>query len=92
VTPAHPSAEVNRIFNEHYLANLNLQVKGSPPFLRLESENFVNQLAYTNCCPAGMHKHDQRCTELMGKTVNELSDCLVALMLSAIHCRRIFWS
>jgi hypothetical protein len=33
--------EVERVFHEHYLANLH----GSPPFVRLESEYFVNQLA-----------------------------------------------
>jgi hypothetical protein len=31
--------EVERMFGEHYLANL----KGSPPFVRLEGEDFVNQ-------------------------------------------------
>jgi len=35
-------AEVERIFNERYLANL----RGSP-FVRLESEDFVDQLART---------------------------------------------
>jgi hypothetical protein len=29
--------EAERIFHEHYLAGL----RGSPPFVRLESENFV---------------------------------------------------
>jgi hypothetical protein len=32
------NTEVERIFNEHYLANL----RRSPPFVRLESEDFVN--------------------------------------------------
>jgi hypothetical protein len=32
------NTEVERIFNEHYLANL----RGPPPFVRLESEDFVN--------------------------------------------------
>jgi hypothetical protein len=36
--PALLGAEVERIFNDNYLANL----KGSPPFVRLESENFIN--------------------------------------------------
>jgi hypothetical protein len=35
--------EVKRIFNEQYLANL----RGSPPFVRLQSGGFVNQLACT---------------------------------------------
>ena len=35
-----PNAEVENIFKQHYLASLN----GSPPFIRLESEDhgFVN--------------------------------------------------
>jgi hypothetical protein len=33
--------EVERVFHEHYLANLH----GSPPFVRLESEYFVNRLS-----------------------------------------------
>jgi hypothetical protein len=33
----HLDAEVERIFNEHFLANLT----GSPPLVRLESEDFV---------------------------------------------------
>ena len=33
-------AEVEEIFDQHYLANMG----GDPPFVRLESEDFVNQL------------------------------------------------
>jgi hypothetical protein len=40
--PALFDAEVERIFNEYYLANLT----GFPPFVRLESEDFVNPLAF----------------------------------------------
>jgi hypothetical protein len=36
--PALFDVDVERIFHEHYVANL----KGSLPFVRLESENFVN--------------------------------------------------
>jgi hypothetical protein len=32
--------EVEKIFDQHYLASLG----GDPPFVRLESEDFVNQL------------------------------------------------
>jgi hypothetical protein len=32
--------EMENIFNQHYLAGL----RGSPPFIRLESGNFLNQL------------------------------------------------
>jgi len=35
-------AEMESIFKENYLANLG----GSPPFVRLESEDLVNELAY----------------------------------------------
>jgi len=48
ITPEDPhrnqaevDAEVNRIFKEHYLDNL----RRSSPFVRLESEGSVNQLA-----------------------------------------------
>ena len=34
--------EMDEIFNKHYLANL----KGSPPFVCLESEDFVNKPAW----------------------------------------------
>jgi hypothetical protein len=42
-------------------------------------------MCYTNICPAGMHKHDQKCTELLEKTVNQLSGSVVALMLLAVQ-------
>ena len=38
--PVELNAEMERIFNRYYLANL----RDSPPFVRLERENFVNQL------------------------------------------------
>jgi hypothetical protein len=37
--PALLSNEMERIFSKHFLANF----KGRPPFVRLESEDFVNQ-------------------------------------------------
>jgi hypothetical protein len=80
--PALLNAEVERIFNKEYLANLT----GSPPFVCLESENY--QLAsayYANFCPAGMHKHGQQCNELIEKTANELSSSAVALMLLSVQ-------
>jgi hypothetical protein len=62
---------VENIFNQHYLANL----KGHPPYIRLESEDFVNHLKvyHTNFCPIGMHKPGQRCTRLIELTTNALS-------------------
>ena len=35
----HFDSEVEIVFNQYYLARLS----GSPPFVRLESEDFVNQ-------------------------------------------------
>ena len=40
---------------------------------------------YTKLCPAGMHKKNQPCTELVEKTANELSGGAVAVMLLAIQ-------
>jgi hypothetical protein len=85
-TNTHPAlldAEVERIFNNEYLARL----AGSPPVVRLESEDFVNKLAlyYANFCYSGMHKVGQRCKELIEKTANELSDDIVTLMLLAVQ-------
>jgi hypothetical protein len=85
-TDTHPAllnAEMERIFNKEYLARL----AGSPPVVRLEGENFVNQLAYTMLISgrAGMHKVGQRCKKLIEKTANELSDDVVTLMLLAVQ-------
>jgi hypothetical protein len=41
--PTQLDEEVKRVFDEQYLANL----RGSPPFVRLQSEGFENQLACT---------------------------------------------
>jgi hypothetical protein len=38
-----------------------------------------------NLCPAGMHKHGQRCTNLLEATANALSGRVVALMLLAVQ-------
>jgi hypothetical protein len=40
---------------------------------------------YTNFCLTGMHKHNQRCTDLIEKTANELSGSVVTLMLLAVQ-------
>jgi hypothetical protein len=80
--PALLDKEVERIFNEHYLALLD----GYPPFVRLESEYFVNRLVYcANFCPAEMHKLGQPCTELIEITANALSGATIALMLAAVQ-------
>jgi hypothetical protein len=76
------NAEMERIFNEEFLANL----KGSPPIVRLESEELYPASIYdTDYCLAGMHRHDQRCTDLIETTANVLSGSAVALMLLAVQ-------
>jgi hypothetical protein len=42
-------------------------------------------MRHTNFYSAGMHKHDQKCTELLEKTVNQLSGSVVGLMLLAVQ-------
>jgi hypothetical protein len=82
--PARLDAEIEKIFNEQYLAKLT----GSAPVVHLESENFVNQLVCTTLIPvppAEMHKPGRKCTELIEKTANELSSGVVALMLLAVQ-------
>jgi hypothetical protein len=77
------NAEVEKVFNEQYLANLT----GSPPVVCLESENFVNEhiMYYANSCLTGMHRPGQQCTELIEKTANGLSESVVVLMLLAVQ-------
>ena len=80
--PALLNAEVERIFNEEYLAKLT----GSPPVVRLKSENYrLASMCYANFCPAGMHKRGQQCNELIEKTADELSGGVVSLMLLAVQ-------
>lgn len=40
----HLDEEVESMFNQHYMAKLG----GSPPFIRLESENFFDQFTPTS--------------------------------------------
>jgi hypothetical protein len=42
-------------------------------------------MCYANFCLAGMNKHDQKCTDLIEKTANELSGNVVTLMLLAVQ-------
>jgi hypothetical protein len=73
---------MERVVKEEFLAHL----KGSPPIVRLESEAFLQtSIYYTNCCPKGMHKHGERCTELIEATANMLSGNVVALMLLTVQ-------
>jgi len=74
--------EVERIFLEHYQASL----RGTPPFVRLESEYSLSTYIYcADFCSAGMHKHNQPCTDLIEMTANSLSDNVLALMLLAVQ-------
>ena len=42
-------------------------------------------LYFANFYPAGMHKDDQRCTDLVTLTANSLSGGVVTLMLIAVQ-------
>ena len=80
--PAILNAEMERVFNEEFLAHL----EGSPPIVCLESENFLpTSIYYTNYCSKGMHKHGQPCNDLIETTANTLSGNVVALMLLAVQ-------
>jgi len=81
--PAVLDAEVETVFNQHYLASLT----GPPPFIRLESEDLHchRTMYYTNLYPVGMHKSDQRCNGLIELTASTLSGDAVALMLLAVQ-------
>jgi hypothetical protein len=78
-------AEVESVFNEHYMAGL--PGPPSPPFVRLESEDFDDHrdMYSVKSSPAGMHKPDQQCNGLINITVNALSGGVVALMLLAVQ-------
>ena len=78
----HFETEVKSVFDQYYLGGLS----EPPPFVRLESENFFQAIqTHVNSCPVGMHKHDQRCTELIEATANALSGSAVTLMLIAVQ-------
>ena len=78
-------AEVENIFNQHYLASLN----GHPPFIRLESEGSWCNRLMNQCCTnidsTEMQRHGQRCAGLIEMTANALSGGVVALMLLAVQ-------
>ena len=74
--------EVESVFNHHYLASLGR----TPPFVRLESKDFFKLIhARDHFCSAGMHKPDQKCSDLIEVTANALSGGVVALMLMAVQ-------
>jgi hypothetical protein len=81
--PSILDAEVERVFNKHYLAGLT----GPSPLIRLESEDFDDHrdMYSTKLSPAEMHKPDQRCNGLIEITANALGGGVVALMLLAVH-------
>ena len=72
-------AEVKRIFEQYYLANL----RGHPPFICLESEDLLlMHLYFANFCPAGMPKDNQQYTDLIQLTANSLSGDVVAMLIA----------
>src|SRR6267142_2673894 len=75
--------EVENLFHQHFLASL----RETPPYVHLESENFViNHRVLPNCCaPAGMHIHRQPCTNLIEITASALSGDVVGVMLLAVQ-------
>jgi hypothetical protein len=81
--PSLLDAEVENVFIEHYLA----AIAGSPPFVRLESEDFDDHrdMYPTKLSPAEMHKPGQQCNDLIEITANALKGGVVALMLLAVQ-------
>ena len=76
--------EMERIFNEVFLVNF----KESPPVVRLESEDLYKPsciIYWADCCPVELHKHGQRCTDLIKTTADALSGSVVALMLLTVQ-------
>jgi hypothetical protein len=81
-------AEAERSFYEHYLANLG----GSPLVVRLESEDFVDQLTCTTLIDVL-----QKCTSLANIvlilfTRLPMLSLAVLLTLCSWQCKRIIWS
>jgi hypothetical protein len=72
--------QVESIFNQHYLACLRVP----PLFIRLESEDFVNQMNiyHSNFCPIEMQKSGQHCTGLIKMTAKALSSGVALILLS----------
>jgi hypothetical protein len=83
-------AEVERIFNEHFLANLG--PGESPPFVRLESEDFVNELACTLLIVVL-----KRCKSMANGVLSLLKrrpmhSLAESLPSCSCLCRRIIWN
>jgi hypothetical protein len=86
--PALLDTEAENVFNKEYLAKLT----GSPPVVRLESENSVNQLACTMLISV-----PKECTNLANNALNLLKRLpMSSLAASLPSCswlfRRITWS
>jgi len=77
--------EVEKRFRDDYFSKL----RGSPLYIRLESEDFVIQLTCTiydtNSCPVEIHKHGQSCAGLIEITANALSGGVLDLLLKAVR-------
>jgi len=81
-------AEMENIFNENYLANL----EGSPPFVRLESENFVNELACTSLIAV-----PKECTSVANGVLSLLKRLPTHSLAESLAscswlCKRIIWN
>jgi hypothetical protein len=81
--PSLLDAEIENVFNEHYLAWLT----GPPPFICLESRDADDHrdTYSTKLSLVGMHKPGQQCNDLIEITANALSREVVALMLLAVQ-------
>jgi hypothetical protein len=75
--------EMEEIFDKYYLAKLGEAAR----FVCLESEYFVNQLAYITLISfsAEMDKPGKGCTPLLEETANALSGNVASLMLLSVQ-------
>ena len=86
--PALLDAEVERIFNEQYLARL----AGSPPVVRLESEDFFHQLTCTMLISV-LQGCTRRINNVQNLSKGQLMDSRIMLLLSCSWLfRKIIWS
>ena len=78
----HFDTEVESVFKQYYLASLGR----TPPFVRLERESFFKPIrTQLDFGSVGMHKPDQKCSDLIEATANALGGGIVALMLLAVQ-------
>ena len=80
--------DVERMFNEHYLANFG----ESPPFVRLESEHFLNEPACTTLIVV-----PKKCTSMANGVLSLLKRLPTHSLAESLTscswlCKRIIWS